>query len=91
MKSVQEIAESIVAREGGFVNDPDDASGATKYGVTIKTMRRLGIDLNGDGAVDMCGSLAGRKRVISLSGIILSHHRSRACPDRGTQAFLICM
>ncbi|MDH3262454.1 MAG: holin-associated N-acetylmuramidase [Paracoccaceae bacterium] len=51
MKSVSDIAEEIVAREGGYVNDPDDPGGATKYGVTIHTMRRLGIDLTGDGRV----------------------------------------
>ena len=51
MQTVTEIAEQIVAREGGFVNDPDDPGGATKYGVTIGTMRRLGLDLTGDGAV----------------------------------------
>ncbi|MBW0156773.1 holin-associated N-acetylmuramidase [Sedimentimonas flavescens] len=51
MKSVTEIATEIVAREGGYVNDPDDPGGATKYGVTIGTMQRLGIDLTGDGRV----------------------------------------
>lgn len=51
MPTVSEIAREIVAREGGFVNDPDDPGGATKYGVTIHTMRRLGLDLDGDGAV----------------------------------------
>lgn len=51
MKSVSDIAEEIVGREGGYVNDPDDPGGATKYGVTIHTMRRLGIDLTGDGRV----------------------------------------
>lgn len=51
MKSVQEIADEIIVREGGYVNDPDDPGGATKYGVTIKTMRGLGIDLTGDGKV----------------------------------------
>lgn len=51
MKTVREIANEIVAREGGFVNDPDDPGGATKYGVTIGTMRRLGLDLTGDGRV----------------------------------------
>lgn len=51
MKSVQQIATEIVAREGGYVNDPDDPGGATKYGVTIATMRRLGLDLTGDGRV----------------------------------------
>ena len=49
----QEIARAIVAREGGFVNDPDDPGGATNYGVTIGTLRRLGLDLDGDGDVDV--------------------------------------
>jgi lysozyme family protein len=52
MQSVREIAGDIVAREGGFVDDPDDPGGATKHGVTIHTMRRLGLDLDGDGDVD---------------------------------------
>ena len=51
MQSVTEIAQEIVAREGGYVDDPDDPGGATKYGVTIHTMRRLGLDLTGDGRV----------------------------------------
>ncbi|WP_425070516.1 holin-associated N-acetylmuramidase [Sagittula sp. S175] len=49
---VRRMAEEIVAREGGYVNDPDDPGGATNYGVTIHTMRRLGLDLTGDGKVD---------------------------------------
>jgi len=53
MKSVTEIAREIVAREGGFVNDPDDPGGATNFGVTIHTMRRLGLDLDRDGDVDV--------------------------------------
>ncbi len=52
MKSVRELASEIVAREGGFVEDPDDPGGATKYGVTIHTLRRLGLDVTGDGQVD---------------------------------------
>jgi lysozyme family protein len=50
-KRVRVIAEEIVRREGGFVNDPDDPGGATNHGVTIQTMRRLRLDLDGDGAV----------------------------------------
>lgn len=53
MQSVEQIAEEIVAREGGFVNDPDDPGGATNFGVTIHTMRRLGLDLDRDGDVDV--------------------------------------
>lgn len=50
--SVRDIASEIVAREGGFVDDPDDPGGATNYGVTIHTMRGLGLDLDNDGDVD---------------------------------------
>lgn len=53
MASVEQIAKDIVTREGGFVNDPDDPGGATKHGVTLKTLRRLGLDLTDDGAVDL--------------------------------------
>ncbi len=49
--TVDEIAREIVAREGGFVMDPTDPGGATKYGVTIGTMRALGLDATGDGRV----------------------------------------
>ncbi|WP_282129353.1 holin-associated N-acetylmuramidase [Roseobacter litoralis] len=51
MQTVREIAKEIVRREGGFVNDPDDPGGATNFGVTIHTMRRLGLDLDHDGSV----------------------------------------
>lgn len=51
MQNIDEIANEIVRREGGYVNDPDDPGGATNFGVTIHTMRRLGLDLTGDGKV----------------------------------------
>ncbi len=53
MHSVESIAAEIVRREGGYVNDPDDPGGATNFGVTIHTMRGLGMDLTGDGRVDV--------------------------------------
>lgn len=53
MPNVRDIAEEIVAREGGFVNDPDDPGGATNHGVTIHTLRRLGIDVNRDARIDV--------------------------------------
>lgn len=51
MHNLRQLAQEIVAREGGFVNDPNDPGGATNFGVTIHTMRRLGLDLTGDGQV----------------------------------------
>lgn len=50
--SVRAIAEEIVKREGGYVNDPDDPGGATKWGVTIGTMKALKIDLDKNGYVN---------------------------------------
>lgn len=51
--SVEQIAAQIVAREGGWVDDPDDPGGATNFGVTIGTLQRLGLDLDGDGDADV--------------------------------------
>lgn len=51
MPTVEAIADKILSREGGYVNDSDDPGGATNHGVTIHTMRRLGLDLTGDGRV----------------------------------------
>lgn len=52
MDRITSIADEIIAREGGFVDDADDPGGATNHGVTIHTMRRLGLDLNRDGQID---------------------------------------
>lgn len=53
MQSVAEIAQTIVAREGGYVNDPADPGGATNHGVTLGTLRRLGLDVSGNGQIDV--------------------------------------
>ena len=52
MDKITKMAWDVVAREGGYVDDPDDPGGATNHGVTIRTMQRLGLDLTGDGRVD---------------------------------------
>lgn len=51
MLTVEQMARDIVAREGGYVNDPADPGGATNHGVTLGTLRQLGMDLDGDGQV----------------------------------------
>lgn len=67
MQTISQIATEIVAREGGYVNDPDDPGGATKYGVTVHTMRRLGLDLTGDGQVDAADvQVLSRDRAVAI-------------------------
>lgn len=53
MHSIESIAAEIVRREGGYVNDPDDPGGATNHGVTLATMRRLAVDVDGNGRVNV--------------------------------------
>ncbi|ARJ70579.1 holin-associated N-acetylmuramidase [Paracoccus contaminans] len=80
MQTVEQIAAQIVAREGGYVDDPDDPGGATKHGVTLATMRRLGVDLNGDGRVD-----AADLRALSparAAAIYVEHYFRRPGLDR---------
>lgn len=75
MISVQSIAEDIVSREGGFVNDPDDPGGATNHGVTLGTLRRLNLDITGDGRVDVTDVRAlGRDKAAE---ILVEHYFAR--------------
>ncbi len=36
---VSDIIDRVITREGGFVNDPSDAGGATNFGITIATLQ----------------------------------------------------
>ena len=85
MQSITDIAAEIVAREGGYVNDPDDPGGPTKYGVTIHTMRRLGLDLNGDGRIDATDvQQLDRAQAVT---IFVEHYYHRPRIDRLPQVF----
>lgn len=53
MANVDSILPYILKFEGGFVNDPADAGGATNKGVTIATWRQVGYDKDGDGDIDV--------------------------------------
>lgn len=65
MQKINDIAQEILNPEGGVVNDPDDPGGPTNYGVTLKTLERLGHDLNQDGRVD----IADLKKLSSTQAI----------------------
>lgn len=53
MADVNILLPFILRWEGGFVNDPADAGGATNKGVTIGTWRQVGYDKDGDGDIDV--------------------------------------
>jgi lysozyme family protein len=53
MANVKLLVPFILKWEGGFVNDPVDAGGATNMGVTIATWRSVGYDKDGDGDIDV--------------------------------------
>lgn len=80
MSDVSDLARQIIAREGGFVNDPDDPGGATKYGVTVHTMRRLGLDLDGDGRIDAAD--VRRLTRADAERIFIEHYYKRPGIDR---------
>lgn len=59
-KTVEELAQDITVREGGFVNHPNDHGGPTNHGCSLAFARsvpkvngRFPFDLNGDGKVDI--------------------------------------
>lgn len=46
----------VIAQEGGFVNDPKDPGGATKYGISLRFLKTVDpalADLDQDGDIDM--------------------------------------
>lgn len=53
MANVNVLLPFILKWEGGFVNDPADAGGATNKGVTIGTWRQVGYDKDGDDDIDV--------------------------------------
>ncbi len=52
MASIDLLIPKILKWEGGFVNDPLDAGGATNMGVTVATWKNVGYDKDGDGDID---------------------------------------
>lgn len=52
MANFSKYFDTLIKHEGGYVNDPDDSGGPTKWGVTLATWIANGHDKNGDGVID---------------------------------------
>ena len=53
-KNIFDQANAFTAKwEGGFVNHPKDPGGATNYGVSLRWLKAEGIDVTGDGVIDI--------------------------------------
>ena len=54
--SFDEAIKTVLAHEGGYVNDPDDPGGATNYGISLRFLKATGDlevgDVNHDGDID---------------------------------------
>ena len=52
MADSSKLVPFILSKEGGYVNDKDDSGGATNFGITLATWRKVGYDKNDDGVIN---------------------------------------
>lgn len=53
MAEISRLVPLILKWEGSkYTNDPNDPGGPTKYGVTLSTWKRVGVDKDNDGDID---------------------------------------
>lgn len=53
MSKFENALEFVLPLEGGYNNIKEDAGGATNYGISLRFLKSVGEDLNGDGHVDI--------------------------------------
>lgn len=60
MSNFELAIPTVLRHEGGYVNNPSDPGGATKYGISLRWLKAQGLygDLNGDLQVDIADILA---------------------------------
>lgn len=61
-----EVAHAFTSRwEGGFINHPSDPGGATNFGVSLRWLSGAGLDITGDGKIDIADIRAMTPKVAS--------------------------
>jgi lysozyme family protein len=48
----QSCIVSILEHEGGLTNDKQDPGGITNWGISLRYLKTMGLDLNGDGVIN---------------------------------------
>ena len=81
MSKVELLAPLILKWEGGYVNDPKDAGGATNMGVTIGTWKQVGYDKDGDGDIDVA-DLKLLTRTDVINRVLKPHYWDRWKADQ---------
>lgn len=61
MANFYKYFSSLIEHEGGYVDNPNDPGGATKFGITLATWRQQGKDITGDGKIDKADIKALKK------------------------------
>lgn len=51
-KKFQYAVTVVLHHEGGYVDDKKDRGGVTNFGISLRYLRDIKIDVNGDGAID---------------------------------------
>lgn len=51
-ETFQACISEIIAHEGGLSLDKRDPGGATQWGISLRYLRSIGYDINGDGKID---------------------------------------
>lgn len=55
MSTFELAIPTIIRHEGGYINNPNDPGGATRYGISLRWLKSIGLygDINGDLHVDI--------------------------------------
>ena len=80
MKTIDEIIDDIIQREGGYNDIKEDKGGATNFGISLRYASGIGLDLDNDGDVDKDDIRIVSIETIRMSSLSTSPSLSRSRP-----------